>query len=123
MLVVDDNEVNAMVISGYLRKLGIQPEVVNSGSAALARICRQGNDLDLVLMDCEMPEIDGYEATEQIRSWENLTGARRQPICALSAHVLENYRKKCFDAGMDDFLAKPIDFERLKSALRRHVRN
>ena len=121
VLVVDDNDVNAMVVSGFLRKLGIQPEVVKSGRDAIDLICDQACRFDLILMDCEMPEIDGYEATARIREWEKLHDARRQSICALSAHALQSYRDKCLQAGMDDFLSKPILFDQLKTKLGQYL--
>lgn len=121
VLVVDDNDVNAMVVSGFLRKLGIQPEVVKSGRDAIDLICDQACRFDLILMDCEMPEIDGYEATTRIREWEKLHDARRQSICALSAHALQTYRDKCLRAGMDDFLSKPILFDQLKCKLGQYL--
>jgi len=121
VLVVDDNDVNAMVVSGFLRKLGIQPEVVKSGQHAIDLICDQACRFDLILMDCEMPEIDGYEATTRIREWEKLHDARRQSICALSAHALQTYRDKCLQAGMDDFLSKPILFDQLKCKLSQYL--
>ena len=120
VLVVDDNDVNAMVVTGYLRKLGIQPQVVNNGQKAIEMVCQTTRDFDLVLMDCEMPEIDGYLATERIRQWEMVTAARRQPICALSAHALQSYKEKCFTSGMDDFLSKPIMFDQLKAVVSRY---
>jgi len=117
VLVVDDNQVNGMVVTGYLRKLGIQPTVVDSGQAALDKVFSALAPFDLILMDCEMPEIDGYEATERIREWERTQQKQRTPICALSAHAMESYREKCFTAGMDDFLSKPINFDHLRSKL------
>ena len=117
VLVVDDNHVNAMVATGYLRKLGIAPVVVDSGRKAVDLICREEQQFDLVLMDCEMPEMDGLEATRYIRNWERQRQRPHQPICALSAHALESYRHKCIDAGMDEFLAKPIVMQQLFSTL------
>ncbi len=120
ILVVDDNDVNALVVTGYLRKLGIQPQVVNNGERAIDLVCRTSNEFDLVLMDCEMPEIDGYLATERIRQWESGRSTRRQPICALSAHALQTYKERCFTSGMDDFLSKPIVFDQLKAVIARY---
>ncbi|HET8705874.1 MAG TPA: 7TM diverse intracellular signaling domain-containing protein [Pseudomonadales bacterium] len=113
ILVVDDNQVNSLVIKGFLKKLQIQPQVVDSGQAALDTVFSADTPFDLILMDCEMPEIDGYLATEKIREWELTQGKQRTPICALSAHAMDSYRQKCFRSGMDDFLSKPINFEQL----------
>ncbi|HVL01608.1 MAG TPA: 7TM diverse intracellular signaling domain-containing protein [Dongiaceae bacterium] len=123
VLVVDDNEVNALVVSGFLRKLGIQPDVVRSGRDAIDRVCSQACRFDLILMDCEMPEIDGYQATMRIREWEKLHANQPHSICALSAHALQTYRDKCLQAGMDDFLSKPILFEQLKTKLNQYLSN
>jgi signal transduction histidine kinase/CheY-like chemotaxis protein len=122
VLVVDDNPVNTMVVTGYLRKLHIEAQSVNSGQAALDMICQSRGDFDLIFMDCEMPEIDGYTATSQIREWESLTGIDRQPICALSAHAMDSYQTKCFEVGMDDFLAKPIVYDSLKGIVSKYYK-
>lgn len=123
VLVVDDNDVNLLVAKGFLRKLGIQVDVANGGREAIERICVPDSAFDLVLMDCEMPDIDGYVAAHRIRDWEKTQpGQRHQWICALSAHALPRYRDRSLAAGMDDFLSKPIVFEQLKEKLRGCVR-
>jgi hypothetical protein len=110
VLVVDDNHVNLIVVSGYLRKIGIEPTTLDSGQRALDILCQPEGEFDLVLMDCEMPELDGLETTARIRRWEGAGPHPRRLICALSAHALDSYREKCLAAGMDDFITKPIDF-------------
>lgn len=117
LLVVDDNPVNTKVICGYLKKLNIVPDCAESGQEALTKVIESGNHYDLIFMDCEMPNIDGYEATLKIREWESMTGNPRKVICALSAHAMESYRTRCFDVGMNDFLSKPIVMSDLKSVL------
>jgi CheY-like chemotaxis protein/HPt (histidine-containing phosphotransfer) domain-containing protein len=75
-------------------------------------------DFDLILMDCEMPVMDGYEATQAIRHWENNTGeGKRLPIVALTAHALPEDRRRCLGAGMDDYLSKPFSMDELRSRL------
>lgn len=117
VLVVDDNPVNVLVVKGYLRKLGIEPVVADTGRTALGLVFGSMYRFDLILMDCEMPEVDGYEATRSIRNWEKENRFTPQNICALSAHALESNREKCMAAGMNDFLAKPVVFAELKTKL------
>ncbi|HET8704861.1 MAG TPA: 7TM diverse intracellular signaling domain-containing protein, partial [Pseudomonadales bacterium] len=120
VLVVDDNNVNSLVVTGFLKKLHITPQLAASGQGALDAVFSSTTGFDLVLMDCEMPEIDGYLATERIREWERAQGKKRTPICALSAHVMESHKEKCFASGMDDFLPKPIKFEQLLEKLQQY---
>ncbi|HET8705875.1 MAG TPA: ATP-binding protein, partial [Pseudomonadales bacterium] len=120
VLVVDDNHVNSLVVTGYLKKLHIHPTAVDSGQSALDKVFSAETPYDLILMDCEMPDMDGYVATERIREWERIQGKPRTPICALSAHAMESYKTKCFSAGMDDFLSKPINIEKLSQTLAQH---
>jgi len=114
VLVVEDNPVNRKVVVTMLKKLGCPADVAGDGREALAAL-DQGS-YRLVLMDCQMPEMDGFEATRQIRS---RGGARRIPIIALTANAMEGDRDRCLAAGMDDYLAKPIQMEALKAALER----
>lgn len=117
VLVVDDNEVNGMVAIGFLRKLGVDALVVNNGKTALELLFHQGVHFDLVLLDCEMPDMDGFEVIRRIRAWEREHSVLHQPVCALSAHALEGFREKCKAAEMDDFLAKPIVLQQLRGTL------
>ncbi|MVF10766.1 response regulator [Ketobacter sp. MCCC 1A13808] len=120
VLVVDDNPVNTLVVTGYLRKLGIEPSVAETGSEALTIVFNSPTRFDLILMDCEMPLIDGYQATRDIRQWESDNGFLPQPICALSAHAMAASREKCFSSGMNGFLSKPIVFPELKATLEQY---
>ena len=109
VLVAEDNEVNQLVASEILIKAGFLCEVVPDGSEAV-RAVREGN-FDLVLMDCHMPVIDGFNATMQIRQWELEAGwrgkpYRRLPIIALTANALKSDRDECIAAGMDDFVRR-----------------
>lgn len=113
VMVVEDNQINRIVVDGFLKRLGINALLVNDGAEAL-RIIEAGDDhFDLVLMDCEMPIMDGYTATRKIRKWE--TSRKRSPmtIYALTAHALPEHAEKCLAAGMNGQLSKPIQHERL----------
>ena len=117
ILVADDNSVNRLVIQGMLNKLNQQAELVENGLQALQAFQREGQDYDLILMDCEMPKMDGFEATRAIRRWE---AERALPAChisALTAHVLAEQLDLCQAAGMNDHLAKPLTIDKLASHL------
>ena len=113
VLVAEDNEVNQKVVSRMLERLGHHAEVAVNGREALERA--KTGTFDLVLMDCQMPEMDGWEATARIRA--ALAGRRRIPILALTANASDADRQRCLDAGMDAHLSKPLKLERLAEAL------
>jgi signal transduction histidine kinase/CheY-like chemotaxis protein len=121
VLVAEDNPVNQLVAQGLLKKRGYLPRVVNNGAAAVAEYRRAPGAIKLILMDCEMPEMDGFEATRQIRLFEQLNDLPAVPIIALTAHVFEQYQQLGLAAGMDDFIGKPLDsqllFERIEHYL------
>lgn len=108
VLVVEDNPTNRRVIGAMLSKLGLKSCEVEDGQQAVDAVVR-GDHPDLILMDIQMPVMDGYAATERIRQWETANGYRRLPIIALTANAYEEDRQKSVAAGLDDFLAKPID--------------
>jgi PAS domain S-box-containing protein len=116
VLVVEDNVVNCMVIEALLNKLGVGMTLVNNGQQAVDRIT-QGDLPDLILMDLNMPVMDGYTATEHIRQWEREHQQQPLPIIALTADAFEEDRQHCLAVGMDDFLSKPIAVDKLKSTL------
>jgi len=118
ILVVEDNRVNQVIARQMLSKLGCVVYVAVNGKEACALM--QERSYDLVLMDCQMPEMDGFEATRTIRSRE--AGRRRTPIVALTAGVLKEEREQCYAAGMDDFLSKPIDRNELETTLEKWLR-
>jgi signal transduction histidine kinase/FixJ family two-component response regulator len=114
VLAVDDNEINRGVMEHFAEQLGYHVELAEGGREAVERVT-SGRTYALVLMDCQMPEIDGYMATSQIRAWETATGHKRLPIVAVTAHALDGERQKVLAAGMDDYLPKPVRLEALRS--------
>ena len=106
ILVAEDNLVNQKLIAGLLRRLGYQPQIVGHGLACIEALNR--DRYDLVLMDCQMPEMDGYEATGRIRRGEAGEHHRNLRIIALTAAAMAGDRERCLEAGMDDYLTKPI---------------
>ncbi len=114
VLVVEDNPANQVVAVSILRKLGLEPSVVHNGRQAVEELVNA--DYDLVFMDCQMPEMDGYEASRKIRRQER---GERIPLVALTANVMDGDREKCLAAGMDDFLAKPFTRAEMVAVLER----
>ncbi len=118
VLVAEDNIVNRMVIEGLLEKLDITPDFSENGLEAVNNYCDPSKNYDLVLMDCEMPEMDGFEATKKIRSWESTRSANQVPIIALTAHVEFEHRQRVIDVGMNYYVSKPVTLEKITNALR-----
>ncbi|MDX1695828.1 MAG: 7TM diverse intracellular signaling domain-containing protein [Ketobacteraceae bacterium] len=116
VLVAEDNNVNQIVIKGLLAKFGITPILASNGLEAVETF-KQEESIDLIFMDCEMPEMDGFTATAQIRSLEAHGKGHHIPIVALTAHALPEHQSKCLAAGMDDHLAKPIDLDDLAAKI------
>jgi PAS domain S-box-containing protein len=117
ILLAEDNSVNQKVAARLLEKLDYRVDVVADGRSAV--IAWQTGNFDLILMDCQMPELDGYAATREIRKLEEAN--RRIPIVALTAHAMKGDEEKCRAAGMDDYLTKPIDRIKLDACLNRHL--
>jgi CheY-like chemotaxis protein len=117
VLLAEDNVVNEKVATRFLQKLGYVVDAVGNGREAVDAWAR--GDYDLVLMDCQMPVLDGYAATREIRSRE--TGRARTPIVALTANAMKKDEIECRQAGMDDHLAKPIDRDALARCLELHL--
>ncbi len=118
VLLADDNPVNVLVAKGMLEALGLDVTVVTDGVQAIASYLESRPVV--VLMDCHMPEMDGYEATRRIRDAEARNGWPRVPVIAVTANALEDDRNRCLDAGMDDHLAKPFRKEDLRLRLAPH---
>jgi signal transduction histidine kinase/ActR/RegA family two-component response regulator len=113
ILVVEDNPVNQLLALIQLRRLGYAADAVDSGLEALEIL---GNDaFDLVLMDCQMPDLDGFQTTRRIRLQE--TEGRRIPIIAITAHISEAVRERCLESGMDDYLTKPYTLDNLAATI------
>lgn len=118
VLVAEDNPVNQMVIAGYLRKYSIEPMLVDNGLQAIEYCKCYRNNIDLILMDGEMPELDGWEAAKRIRSMSTKgRDGRPVTIIALSAHAMEIYKQKATQFGMNGFLCKPINHLELERIL------
>ena len=120
VLVVEDNEVNALVVRGMLEQMGVNAELAVDGQKALARMGQ--TSYDLVLMDCQMPVLDGWEATRIWRARETrLRQNQRVPIVALTASAAAGERERCLEAGMDDYLSKPFSREALSALVDRYL--
>jgi CheY-like chemotaxis protein len=117
ILLVEDNAVNREVAVGMLESLGCATDTAENGWLALKAM--NTATYDAVLMDCQMPVMDGFAATGEIRRREQTSGAARVPIIALTANAMEGDRERCLDAGMDDFLCKPFTQQQLATQLRR----
>jgi PAS domain S-box-containing protein len=125
ILMAEDNRINVLLATNLLTKMGHRVDTVGDGKEALEALARA--PYDLVLMDVHMPEMDGLEATRRIRRAEGSTRGKRSrpglrtPIVALTANAMEGDRQICLDAGMDDFLTKPLDLEALRAILKRYT--
>ena len=117
VLLAEDNDVNAIVAEYSLRRLGVSVDRATTGFEVVAKVCRSGDRPDLVLLDCQMPEMDGFEAARRIRAYEKAHGLSHLPLIALTANVFPQDRKQCMDAGMDDFLAKPFSDDQLREVI------
>lgn len=117
VLVAEDNPVNQMLVSRILEKLGVEVTLAQDGEDALARLAVE--TFDAVLMDCQMPQLDGYEATRRIRAGKAGAAAQALPVVALTAHVLSGDRDRCLAAGMDHYLTKPIHPAELATLLKK----
>ena len=115
ILLAEDNVTNRHVALAYLKKLGFSAHAVPDGAEAVLALERE--PYDLVFMDCQMPVMDGYEATTRIRDPHSRVLNHRVPIVALTAHAMAGFREKCLEAGMDDYLPKPIEREALAAVL------
>ncbi len=120
VLIVEDNSINQKVASRQLEKFGLKTDVVANGEEALEALALV--DYNLVLMDCQMPVMDGFETTRRIRSGEAGVKNRDIAIIALTAHAQEENRQQVFEAGMDEYLTKPINAQLLREALKTWIK-
>lgn len=116
MLVAEDNVVNQRLTCLQLQKLGLKADIASDGREVLAAAER--TRYDVILMDCQMPEVDGFEATRQLRATGKYAGLR---IIAMTANAMQGDRERCLDAGMDDYLSKPTRLDDLRKALQQAV--
>jgi two-component system, sensor histidine kinase and response regulator len=117
VLVAEDSQVNQIVAARMLERCGCRAHIVGNGEEAIAAF--RANIYDIVLMDCQMPKLDGYQAAGELRRIEN--GTRNTPIIAMTAHALEGDRERCLQAGMDDYVSKPMRHAELAEKLRRWI--
>ena len=116
LLLAEDNAINQKLAMVLLQKAGYSVDAVGDGAQAVEKV--KANQYSAVLMDVQMPELDGLEATQQIRDWEKSTG-QHIPIIAMTAHAMAGDRERCLDAGMDDYVSKPLEPKVLFNALDR----
>ena len=119
ILVAEDNSISTKVIRGMLGKLNLQPDTASNGEEALQAMKAQR--YDLVLMDCEMPVLDGFSATQQLRAWEVGNQRIRTPVVALTAHILAEHKERARQAGMDGHMAKPVELSQLRDLVEHWV--
>jgi CheY-like chemotaxis protein len=115
VLIAEDNRMNQKVAQLMMRKLGLQPDVVSSGAEALEAL--EHKSYDLILMDCQMPGMDGFTVTARIRARE--AGGRRTPIIAMTAYAMQGDRERCLQAGMDEYVTKPIQIAEVTQVIER----
>ncbi len=123
VLLAEDNEINQQVAVELLETAGLQVDTVPNGRLAVERVCRKdaGGTYDLVLMDIQMPEMDGYTATKTIREFEKQNGKKPIPIIAMTAHAMAEEKERCRAEGMDDHISKPVDPRLLFSTIKRWI--
>ncbi|MBE0485653.1 ATP-binding protein [Marinobacter sp.] len=121
-LVVEDNAVNQKVTTTLLSKMGFQVECAQNGQEAIEKVKRKHEGYELILMDCQMPVLDGYGATRVIREWEQSNGQSGTPIIALTADVSQETKERCLASGMNDYITKPVRREGLHDVLSRWIR-
>lgn len=119
VLLVEDNEVNQLISEEMLKRLGCKVTLACNGAEAIDKFLSQS--FDLILMDCNMPVMDGFEATKQIRILEQQSNTPQTPIVALTAHAFEEIKKQCIDAGMYEYLSKPFNQMQLNQILKKFI--
>ena len=119
ILIAEDNKINQIVISKMLEKLGCNCTITNDGQQALKEYQNSSQNYDMILMDCEMPILNGYQATQAIRKWEQQHSVCPTTIIAVTAHAQVEFELRSKQSGMDDYLTKPIDLNSIKRTLER----
>ncbi len=117
VLVAEDNAINRLVIGAQLKHLGVTAVMVNDGQQALDLVRSEQSTFDIIFMDCEMPLMDGYTATQHIRLWEQSPQCAPVYICGASAHDTAEYRARGLASGMDNYITKPLRIEDLQRVL------
>ena len=117
VLIVEDNDVSRRIISKMMELLAVDYKLVADGQLAVDAAQRER--FDIILMDCEMPVMNGFDAAEQIISWQRRKQQQPSPIIALSAHVMGEHKQRALNAGMQDFLEKPVKLVELESVIQR----
>ncbi len=121
VLLVEDNEINQNVVNEFLGKMDIASDLADNGRIAIEKVQQHNQEYDLILMDCEMPVMDGYEAAARLLKWQKTQGMQLTPIIALTAHAMDKHRDLALESGMVDFISKPISFAQLRSVLSRYL--
>jgi CheY-like chemotaxis protein len=119
ILLVEDSEANRFLVLAYLKNTNYRVDIAENGLIALEKF--KSNPYDLVLMDLEMPEMDGYTATREFRTWEAENARRLTPVIALTAHAFKEYERKSREAGCTTHLTKPIEKYQLLAAIRNFI--
>lgn len=119
VLLVEDYQPNIIVATSFLETFGYAYDVAHDGIEAIAKV--KAGYFDVVLMDVQMPQMDGFEATSRIRAREKQEGLKRLPIIGMTAHALKEDKELCLRVGMDDYIAKPFDWDELKSLLAKYA--
>jgi CheY-like chemotaxis protein len=119
VLLAEDNRMNQKIAAAQLSKLGCEVEIVSNGREAVSAWERAA--FEVIFMDCQMPEMDGFEATRKIRALEKERSARTTTIIAMTANAMRGDRESCLQAGMDDYLAKPVDMTLLQAVLEKNL--
>lgn len=122
ILLVDDNKVNQLVALGLLEEFDLDADIANNGLEAIKAVEDAGDEpYEIILMDCQMPEMDGYDATRALKSGKYGESIVKIPVVAMTANAMEGDKEKCFASGMDDYISKPIDPARLQEVLKKYL--